>query len=244
MLMARWPDATLAPGPNQVITQWPGLITIAPPITPHNITLRSGCLCTIIHVPLLWRVQTPVHLITGHTCMAPPGRSLITPPDTLTTLSNTQTTLPDTFQHHSPLDLVATIQTLEVLSTLSTKSSPSPKMSQYLNCNNERVDKRWEIVLRFGKNWLRFDQFVLLTLDHWTATVLKIPTDVRDCLKHIRVGWMLRTVGAFTRSADHEQNRGKWNESLANRTRDESSSRRARASNKSRPAIRAGAREP
>ena len=93
-------------------------------------------------------------------------------------------------------------------------------MSQCLNCNNERADKSWEIVLRFGKNWLRFDQFVLLTLDHWTATVLKIPTDVRDCLKHIRVGWMLRTVGAFTRSADHEQNRGKWNESLANRTWD------------------------
>ena len=69
-------------------------------------------------------------------------------------------------------------------------------------------------MLRFGKNWPRFDQFVLLTFDQWTATVLKIPTDVRDCLKHIRVGWMLRTVGAFTRSADHEQNRGKWNESL------------------------------
>ena len=53
MLIVRWPDAPPAPGPNQVITQWPGLITMRL-ITPHTIITdhlaisynTTACWCT------------------------------------------------------------------------------------------------------------------------------------------------------------------------------------------------------
>ena len=54
MLIVRWPDAPPAPGPNQVITQWPGLITMRL-ITPHTIITDhlaisyniTACWCTL-----------------------------------------------------------------------------------------------------------------------------------------------------------------------------------------------------
>ena len=82
MLIVRWPDAPPAPGPNQVITQWPGLITMRL-ITPHTIITdhlaisynTTACWCTykIQHSATYhtrpWHKSMPLHLIIAHTCI-------------------------------------------------------------------------------------------------------------------------------------------------------------------------------